>query len=390
MNLFLIFLVTTLIQFVIALEMNFVNPIIPYLASYFGIQESSVIYLNLGFSITGLLVPFAGLAADKYGKKKSIIFSILCFILGTLINGLANSSLLFAIGRTLIGLANFSLSASILSYVSDYMPYSKRGRAAGILRIAFAAAIIVSPTYGTYMTKLPGLKFLYLPLTAISVVILILLFKLPESEKVVQGDEKKNDLAEIVSVLKNPITIRFLAVQFFLMSGPVLLFNYLSIWLSNSFLLNQDSIGYVYTLISVGTVSGIIISTILSDKVGKVRFARIGFTLMVLALFPIPYFGALYLVIIFAVLFTLGLDGGWSAYQAIASEIYPNNRTLFMTLISFVSSATILIFTVIGPSLYNYGGFKLVMGISAVSTAISLAVFINTIRDKSFKEKFDI
>ena len=66
---FLMFFTTFFIQLIIAVEMNLVAPLAPYLSEYFGISPSSVVFFNIGFSIVGLLVPILGAFADKYGKK---------------------------------------------------------------------------------------------------------------------------------------------------------------------------------------------------------------------------------------------------------------------------------------------------------------------------------
>ena len=42
MNRRLIYITTFIIQFTIAMEMNFIGPLAPYLSEYFGINESNI------------------------------------------------------------------------------------------------------------------------------------------------------------------------------------------------------------------------------------------------------------------------------------------------------------------------------------------------------------
>lgn len=60
MNLFLIFSTSFIIQLIISMEMNAVGPLAPYLATYFNIPSSTVIMLNIGFSLVGFIIPFFG------------------------------------------------------------------------------------------------------------------------------------------------------------------------------------------------------------------------------------------------------------------------------------------------------------------------------------------
>ena len=114
MNTFLIFLTTFIIQFIIAMEMNLIGPLAPYLAMYFNIRESSVMLFNLGYSAVGIFVPFLGVMADRHGKKKLLSFALTVYIVGTVLAGLANTPILFAFGRIFIGLGYFSLSGTNL------------------------------------------------------------------------------------------------------------------------------------------------------------------------------------------------------------------------------------------------------------------------------------
>ncbi|WP_026894790.1 MFS transporter [Clostridiisalibacter paucivorans] len=390
MNIFLILVTTFLIQFIIYLEMNFINPLIPYISSIFNINESSVIYLNIGFSIVGLLVPLLGIWADKYSKKRILIFSMFSFLLGTILCAIAKFPLIFAIGRTFIGLGNFTLNASVISYISDFVPYSKRGKASGFIRIAFALAILLSPIYGTIMSKFSGLKIIYFPLSLLSFIIIILCFMLPETNGNNSAEIQSANIEDFQSMIKNPITLKFLAIEFLIVSSPILTLNYFSIWLKRTFSLNQSEIGVMYTFTALGTVFGVLLYTAISHKLSDVLYSKISFIIMTVSLIFIPYMGSPYTVIPLSFLFAMGLDGGWTAFQTICSEVYPNNRTTFMTLIFFTNSLTFIIFTSLGPTLFEIGGYRLVMGIASLECLISLFIFRNVFNDPTVRKRLKI
>lgn len=378
MNRNLIYITTFIIQFIIAMEMNFIGPLAPYLSEYFGIRDSQVILFNLGYSAVGILVPMFGVWSDRYGTKRLITYSLLLFLTGTILGGLAPNALAFALGRMLIGLGYFSLSGNLMSYVSEFTDYQNRGKASGILRTAFGIAILSSPIYTAYLTNVFGnLLSIYLPLSILAVVALILLKKLPETEIL---ESSQLNLDEFIALLKHPTTIKVLLSLFLVITAPVNLYNFLGLYLSSEFSLTQGQIGISYSLIAAGSVIGILIATLFSDRIGKLTFSRIAFTIMVVSLFPIPYVKSVFFIIILAFSFAFGLDGGWTSYQAFSSEIHPGKRGTFLSLYYTVNAAAVTLYSLISPLLYDLGGLKLTTGFGTASSFIALIILFGLSR----------
>lgn len=378
MSQILIFLTTFIIQFMIAMEMNFIGPLAPYLAVYFGIRDSQVVYFNLGYSAVGLLVPLFGVWADKYGTKRLISYALALFLSGTLLSAFSSSAISFALGRVLIGLGYFSLSGTTMSYISEFVDYKKRGMAAGILRTAFGLAIFSSPLYTSYLTgRFNSLKSIYLPLSALAVLSLLMLWKLPETEK---SESSKLDLDEFISILKHPRTIKVLASLFLIITAPTMLYNFLSIHLSQEFNMAQQEIGIAYSLIALGTIAGIGAATFLADRVGKLRFSRYFFGLMVLSLIPIAHVPVATAAVALSAVFAFGLDGAWTSYQAFSSEIQPEKRGTFLSLFYTVNALTITLYSIVGPFLFDIGGLKLTTALGLAASSIALVILFRLSR----------
>lgn len=378
MSQILIFLTTFIIQFMIAMEMNFIGPLAPYLAGYYGIRDSQVVYFNLGYSAVGLLVPLFGVWADKFGTKRLISYALALFLSGTLLSAFSSSAISFALGRVLIGLGYFSLSGTTMSYISEFVDYKKRGMAAGILRTAFGLAIFSSPLYTSYLTgRFNSLKSIYLPLSALAVLSLLMLWKLPETEK---SESSKLDLDEFISILKHPRTIKVLASLFLIITAPTMLYNFLSIHLSQEFNMAQQEIGIAYSLIALGTIAGIGAATFLADRVGKLRFSRYFFGLMVLSLIPIAHVPVATAAVALSAVFAFGLDGAWTSYQAFSSEIQPEKRGTFLSLFYTVNALTITLYSIVGPFLFDIGGLKLTTALGLAASSIALVILFRLSR----------
>ena len=327
---------------------------------------------NLGYSAVGIFVPFLGVMADRHGKKRILSFALGVYIFGTILAGLANTPILFAFGRIFIGLGYFSLSGTNLSYISEFVSYENRGKASGILRTAFGMAIIIGPLYASKMLQIfSNIAAVYFPLGVLGLIAFLLLFKLPETTK---NSNVKLDKTEIFEIIKEPESFKTFLSLLLLLAAPSLMLGYLGVYLSNSFNLTQENIGIIYTILALGSTLGIIFSTLFSDKIGKLKLAKIFFIILVLSQLAVPYLSNLIFPIILCTLFTMGLDGGWTAYQTYGSEMQTERRGTFMSIFYTVNALAVTIYSVLGPIIFNAGGFKLAVGVGSVSSALALLV----------------
>ena len=372
MELILMFVTTFLMQLLVTIEMNIIGPLAPFLASHFSINDSMVILFNLGYSAVGFLVPYLGLFADKHGKKRSLMISLFFFILGTTIAGFSTHPYVFAFARIFIGFSFFSISGANLSYLSEFISYEKRGKASGFLRVAFGIAILTSPLYTAFLVdRYNNLQSIYIPLAIAGAITLLLLTRLPETKK---SSNIRIDGKEFLSLLKNPLAAKVLLSVFLILTGPTLILNYLSLYLSNGFNLSQVNIGMSYTFVALGSSIGIAFSALFSDRIGKFKLSKILFTLMFMAMIPILFISSSVYLVGFTMLFALGLDGAWTSYQTFASEVLPENRGTFMSMFYTVNALTVTFYSLLGPILYSFGGFKLILAIAIFTVSIVLGI----------------
>lgn len=372
MNRIFMFLVCFLIQYIIATEMAIIGPLAPFLAIYFSIDQGMVMLLNLGYSAVGFFVPYLGIFADKFGKKRSLTISLIFFILGSIIGAISRSAIIFGFARIFIGFAYFSISGANLSYLSEFISYENRGKASGILRISFSLSILISPVMATYLiSKFNHLGVIYIPMAIIAFICIIALRKLPETK--LYSDIVLNK-SEFLSILKDPNAKKMLITVFLILTAPTLFLNYLGIYLTNEFNMSQINVGLIYTIVGMGTVLGTFFAGTLSDKIGKLKLSKLLFILVFLALLPMPYLGSVIVIVILSTLFAFGLDGGWTSYQAFGSELIPEKRGTFMSLIYTMNAITITFYSIFAPILYKIGGFKFIITIATISTLLALFV----------------
>lgn len=142
------------LQFAVIVDFMLMSPlgamIIPELGidtAQFGLVVSAYAF---SAGIAGLLT--AGLA-DRYDRKKLLLFFYTGFILGTLWCGLANSYAMLLLARIVTGLFGGVIGSIVLAISTDLFPPHMRGRVMGLIQTAFAASQVLGIPIGLYLAN---------------------------------------------------------------------------------------------------------------------------------------------------------------------------------------------------------------------------------------------
>ena len=142
------------LQFAVILDFMLMAPlgavIMPGLAispTQFGLVVSAYAF---SAGISGLLM--AGFA-DRFDRKKILLFFYAGFILGTLWCGLANSFESLLIARVVTGLFGGVIGSVVLAIATDLFEPQMRGRVMGLIQTAFAASQVLGIPIGLYLSN---------------------------------------------------------------------------------------------------------------------------------------------------------------------------------------------------------------------------------------------
>ncbi|HYG53079.1 MAG TPA: MFS transporter [Flavobacteriales bacterium] len=140
----LVILILSLIQFTIVLDFMIMNPISDMLMKDLSISAAKlgIVVSAYAFSaaISGII---ASGYADRYDRKRMLVFFYTGFCLGTLVCGLAPTYEILLIGRIVAGIFGGVLSSISMAIISDLFPISMRGRVMGFTQMAFAVSQVL-------------------------------------------------------------------------------------------------------------------------------------------------------------------------------------------------------------------------------------------------------
>src|SRR5215467_3383012 len=133
-----------LVQFTIILDFIIMSPLgailMPALnisAAQFGVAVSAYAF---SAGISGVLA--AGFA-DRFDRKRLLLFFYAGFTLGTMLCAIAPNYHVLLIGRIVTGLFGGVIGSVVLAIITDLFALQLRGRAMGFLQTAFAASQVL-------------------------------------------------------------------------------------------------------------------------------------------------------------------------------------------------------------------------------------------------------
>jgi len=115
--------------------------------------------------------------ADRFDRKKFLLFFYCGFVLGTLFCGVANSYTMLLCARMVTGVFAGVMGSIILAITTDLFPLEMRGRVMGYVQTAFAASQIMGLPVGLYLSNLWGWHAPFLVIVGISVVVGVVVWK---------------------------------------------------------------------------------------------------------------------------------------------------------------------------------------------------------------------
>ena len=160
------------LQFTIILDFMIISPLGAVLMPALKITPSQ---FGLVVSVYAFSAGAAGLLAagfaDKYDRKKLLLFFYTGFVIGTLLCGLATSYAFLLVARLVTGLFGGVIGSIVFAITTDLFPMSKRGRVMGFVQTAFAASQILGLPSGLYLSNHWGWNAPFFMIVAVSIMI---------------------------------------------------------------------------------------------------------------------------------------------------------------------------------------------------------------------------
>ncbi len=310
-----------------------ITPAFPKIEQELNISEQQVGYLITVFTLPGVfLTPVLGVMADRFGRKKILIPSLLLFgIAGFLCFFMRNYHMLLVF-RLLQGVGAASIGSLNVTLIGDFFKGSDRPAAMGYNASVLSIGTASYPAIGGVLATLGWYFPFVLPVFAIPIA-LIALYSLEGGKPA--NSEKLNVYLKKAwdSIKSRRVIIIFVAsiFTFIILYGAYL--TYFPFLVDSKFKAAPYVIGILFSVSSLTTA-------ITSSQVGKLsaRFSdkkllKAAFIIYTISLLIIPIIPKLWFLPIPLILFGIAQGLNIPSLQTILTDLAPpENRAAFMSL----------------------------------------------------------
>ena len=333
--------ILTLLQFTIVLDFMVLSPLGAQLMMELDIvpQQFGWVVSAYAFSagVSGLLA--AGFA-DKFDRKKLLLFFYSGFIIGTLFCGIAPDYHTLLIARIVTGLFGGVMSSISFAIITDIFALHMRGRVMGFVQMAFAASQVMGIPIGLYLANLWGWHSPFLMIVALSLVVgAAIVFYMKPIDSHLKIQEKKNPLRHLAATLSNPYYLKGFGAIVLLATGGFMLMPFASAFTVYNLGISLDKLPLIYMATGIcSMIAGPIIGK-LSDQAGKYKVFFYGtvLTMLIVAWYCNLGLTPLWLVIIFNIIMFAGVTARIISASALMTAV-PDaaDRGAFMSIQSSV------------------------------------------------------
>lgn len=268
----------SLLQFTVILDFMVIAPLgatlirtLHITPSRFGLVVSAYAF---SAGIAGILT--AGFA-DKFDRKKMLLFFYTGFILGTLLCGIAPDYHFLLYARMITGVFGGVLFATNMAIITDLFPLETRGRVMGYVQMSFSVAQVAGLPIGLILASHFGWHAPFLMIVGLCLLtgIAILRYMKPVVGHL-KGGAAGNPLQHLVRTASQGRYIRAFLVTAFLSTGGFMMMPFSSAFLVRNVGVDEQHLWIVFAAAGiVGLFTGPLIGK-WSDRLGKYRMLLIG------------------------------------------------------------------------------------------------------------------
>ncbi|MFL6548968.1 MAG: MFS transporter [Povalibacter sp.] len=318
------------LQFAVILDFMLMSPlgavIMPALSItpvQFGLAVSAYAFAA---GVSGLLT--AGFA-DRFDRKRLLLFFYLGFIIGTLWCGLAQSFESLLMARILTGLFGGVIGSIVLAIATDLFAPQMRGRVMGFIQTAFAASQVLGIPLGIYLSNRWNWHVPFLAMAAMGALGgLLVAWQMKPVADHLKVPQERSAFAHLFHTVVEPRYLLAFVTVTFLATGGFMLMPFSSAFTVNNLGIALASLPTIYLVTGLATIFVGPIVGRAADAFGKLRVFFMGTVLTIIMVLIYTHLGPTTLPVVIAVnvVLFIGIFSRMIPFQALMSQVPAQNQ----------------------------------------------------------------
>ncbi|MBU8896121.1 MFS transporter [Corallococcus sp. H22C18031201] len=369
------------VQFINILDFVMVMPLGPYFSGGLGIASSHIGTIGGSYtaaaSVAGLV---AGTFLDRFDRRQALAVCMLGLVASTAAGGLSTGLVTLLLARVCAGVFGGPATALSMSIIADLIPAEKRGRALGLVMMAFSITSVLGVPIALRLAELGGWRIPFLGVSALGLLVVAgAIFLLPPVRGHLSSERQSARPVGILQLLgRTDVQLSYLMTALVMMSAFMLIPN-IAPYLLQNLDYPRENLGNIY--LAGGVMSFIALRTAgrLVDRYGSFRVGTVGVALGITSIYvgfidfprwlPIP-------VLFMAFMLANGVRN--VSYSTLVTKVpEPAVRARFMSLQSAVQHMASALGAVLSSQLLSDepdGHLGGVATVATVSIALALGV----------------
>lgn len=248
-------------------DTQLVPPLLSTIAREFGTTPGQAGVIVTSYSLAAALFAlFAGPLSDRIGRKKVLAAGLALFTASSVATYHVTTFGMLVVVRTLTGFAAGTLSTCALSFAGDHYPYEQRGRAMGVLSMAYFLAFVTAAPAIALITPRWGWRTVFAGFAIASLILFVI------AELRLPGAARPTGAARFPafgSHFYKPDRLAGIVAAFLTSGGLVGFLTYAGAWLTNERNVSLDRVALVFAISGIAAVAASPVAGWLADHAGK-------------------------------------------------------------------------------------------------------------------------
>jgi predicted MFS family arabinose efflux permease len=327
--------ILSVLQFTVVLDFMVLSPLGAILLKELSITTTQfgLVVSAYAFSagIAGLLA--AGFA-DKFDRKKLLLFFYSGFVLGTFLCGIAPNYHFLLMARIVTGIFGGVIGSISFAIITDIFPMEMRGRVMGFVQMGFAMSQVMGIPIGLYLANIFGWHAPFLMIVGLSILIGIALvvYVKPVTEHL-KIQKQGNAFQHLGSIVTRPAYLRAFMATTLLATGGFMLMPFGSAFGVHNLGIAITELPGLYMVTGFAMLIFSPLMGRLSDKIGKFRMFVFGSVITCIMTLIYCNLGVtpLWLIMVLNILLFVGITGRMISASAMMTAVpEPQDRGAFM------------------------------------------------------------
>ena len=270
--------ILSLLQFTVIVDFMVLSPLGAILMPKMGISTSQFGLVVSAYAISAGVSGFLAAGfADRFDRKKMLLFFYVGFVLGTLLCGVVGSYHFLLFARIFTGIFGGVIGSISFAIITDTFRMEVRGRVMGFVQMSLSASQVLGIPIGLYLaTRFDWHAPFLMIMTVATPVGIVIFLKLKPVTAHLHGRQDKNAFVHLWHTMSNPFYLRGFVATMLLATGGFMIMPFSSAFLVNNILIPETRLSLIFFITGLfSMLTGPILGRI-SDRFGKYRLFLFG------------------------------------------------------------------------------------------------------------------